>query len=261
MLNDLGNGIPPPKDFNHARLFIIPKSSSPLISKTRPISVTNADNRIIAKCITRAITPCLQSFLDEAQQGFIKDRKGTIHIINIHDFFHHNNMDDRFLLFMDTKKAFDSIDHDFIHKILPHIGMPAWVCKPVISLMSDVSVIPVLNSKVDISIDIKRGVKQGCPLSPLLFVICYDILIYNMKKHAADKNFDLNIYAFADDIALSATDLAHFSSIMPIIDEFSKMSGLGLHADKTKFISTSPFTDYDRQVIEDCPWPLKINDC
>ena len=261
-LTDLGNNIPPPEDFNLARLFIIPKSSSPLISKTRPISVTNADNRIIAKCVSRAITPCLQSFLDEAQQGFTKGRKGSTHLINIHDFFH--NMDEnkqRFLFFMDTKKAFDSIDHDFIHKILSHIGMPPWVCKTVSSLMCDVRVIPVLNMKVDISIDINRGVKQGCPLSPLLFIICYDILIYNIKKHAADLNIDINIFAFADDIALSAIDLAHFSSIMPVIDEFSHMSGLGLNADKTKFISSLPFTDYDRHVIDDCPWPLKINDC
>ena len=74
MLVDLGLGVLPPPGFNYARLFIIPKSSSTLISKTRHIAFSNSDNRIIAKCVTYAITPCLQDFLDDANQGFVKLR-------------------------------------------------------------------------------------------------------------------------------------------------------------------------------------------
>ena len=240
MLVDLGKGIPPPPDFNHARLFIIPKSTSLLISNTRPISVTNAENRIIAKCITIAITPCLQDFLDEAQQGFLKKRRGATHIINIHDLYHSalDAKTQRLLLFMDTKKAFDSIDHDFIHKILDHIGLPLWMRNAVRGLMTDVFVIPVVSAETAAAIRISRGVKQGCPLSPLLFIICYDILIFKLKSYANDHIITLHIFAFADDIALGADDMHHLTQLMPIIDAFSHHSGLGLNTDKTKFIST-----------------------
>ena len=119
---------------------------------------------------------------------------------------------------MDTKKAFDSIDHEFIHKILSHIGMPEWVTTIVKSLLMNVLVFPVLSAMTDIHISIKRGVKQGCPLSPLLFVICYDILIYNINNHSSSMNIIIDIYAFADDIALSAIDINHLTSTMPIID-------------------------------------------
>ena len=264
MLSDLGKGLPPPDDFNYARLFIIPKSSSILISKTRPISVTNADNRIIAKCVSFAITPCLQTFLDEAQQGFTKDRRGSTHVHDIHNLFHRaiDAHTQQIILFMDTKKAFDSIDHAFIHKILAHIGMPVWVCTIVHALMANVRVFPVLSETVNIHISITRGVKQGCPLSPLLFIICYDILIYKIRIYSRDDDtINIHIFAFADDIALSANDIDDLTAIMPIIDLFSSMSGLGLNEDKTRFISSIPFTDSDKFAILNCDWALEPEEC
>ena len=192
----------------------------------------------------------------------MKDRNGSVHIINIHNQYHQavDNKTLRIILFMDTKKAFDSIDHEFIHKILHHIGLPEWVTTIVHSLLMNVCVFPVLSAMTKIHIVIKRGVKQGCPLSPLLFVICYDILIYNMNDHSNALHIKIDIYAFADDIALSAISIHHLTAIMPIIDEFSIMSGLGLNQDKTKFISSLPFSDNDREAIINCPWDIKVDE-
>ena len=52
-----------PAAFNKARLFLIAKTDSLLVQDTRPISVTDASNRIIASCLAMAVTPVLQSFL------------------------------------------------------------------------------------------------------------------------------------------------------------------------------------------------------
>ena len=81
-----------------------------------------------------------------------------------------------------------------------------------------------------------------------------------MRDHTVSIHVVVEIYAFADDIALAALDISHLTSLMPIIDTFSSMSGLGINQDKTKFISSTPFTDYHRDQITNCVWDIKHQD-
>ena len=89
---------------------------------------------------------------------------------------------DFYVLFMDTAKAFDSVDHDFIITSLRHLGLPCWFIKLVKGLLHDVKVKPAFRGAEDIWISIMRGFKQGCPLSPLLFVICYNVLLCKISE-------------------------------------------------------------------------------
>ena len=97
---------------------------------------------------------------------------------------------------MDTAKAFDSIDHDFIHVAVERAGLPEWFSNVIRCLLHACKVRPSIRGAPDIWIDIARGVKQGCPLSPLLFVICYDILIQRIDDIDA-----ISPHACADDLA------------------------------------------------------------
>ena len=64
---------------------------------------------------------------------------------------------------------------------------------------------PAIRGSPDICIDIARGVKQGCPLSPLPFVICYDVLIQQIDD--IDDIDSISPHACADDLAIAATRL------------------------------------------------------
>ena len=155
---------------------------------------------------------------------------------------------------MDTRKAFDSIDHNFIIKILRHINMPTWVVNTVINLLTDVLVSPVVSEKVDTTIPIKRGVKQGCPLSPLLFILCYDILITKMNK--LNTTHDYNTYAFADDLAIDSPNLDSIMVKMKMINVFAGVSGLGLNLKKTQILTTLPPTNNDYRMINNSKWKM-----
>ena len=85
------------------------------------------------------------------------------------------------------------------------------------------------------SIKIERGVKQGCPLSPLLFAICYDVLLRRLIAKPT-----VSPYAFADDLAASASSIGDIIWTLRTLIEFSRFSGLGLNIDKTSILTTLP---------------------
>ena len=261
VLRALADGVEPPEGFNFGLLFLIPKKGLLTVDDTRPISVTNADNRIIAKIVVKAIGLTLFAHLHKAQKGFVPGRVFEEHLRELNEFFYSmvEGMDDPlnplftdrnfFILFMDTAKAFDSVDHSFILESIRRIGMPDWFLRLVKGLLHCVRVRPAFRGAQDHWIPISRGVKQGCPLSPLLFVICYDVLLWRISRFTKTTP-----YACADDLALSATSFWHFWAAMREVDRFSLASGFGLNRDKTLAISARPSNLALH--LPSSPWPL-----
>ena len=82
----LAAGETPHDGFNHGILFLIPKKGTLLPLDHRPISVTNADNRIVAQAFVVAITPALVATLHKAQKGFLAGRSFEEHILCLNSF-------------------------------------------------------------------------------------------------------------------------------------------------------------------------------
>jgi ribonuclease HI len=242
IVNDLAAGNLPPAGYNYACLFLIPKNNSMEIPDTRPISVTNADNRIVASLIARAISPALEAILLQEQKGFIPGRLGSDHIHNLtHRYYSSLSQKAQYyILFLDTAKAFDSLDHSFIIKTLHKIGLPAWVARLVQGLLHDVRVFPVLSEDTGVFIRIQRGVKQGCPLSPLLFAICYDPLLHQLRGKPLATNC-----AFADDLAVGSPRLKDVTDSLHLVLAFAKFSGLGINIKKTVILTSQSPTRQD----------------
>ena len=99
------------------------------------------------------------------------------------------------------------------------------------------------------AIDIHKGVKQGCPLSPLLFAICYDVLLSML-----DFTPDHLSLAFADDLACGAPQLGTILALLNRIIIFASFSGLGLNIHKTKILTSLPPTAGERGKVR-LFWP------
>ena len=227
----MAEGHTPPKSFNMGDLCLFPKDNTTLISRTRPITMNNFDNRIIAAVVSRTLMPSVDFISEHCQKGFINGRLGDDNIKAITKKFYSSLLaqEPNHFLFIDSAKAFDSIDHPFLFDVLTKIGMPAWVLNLVKGLMHEVQVRPRLGGRSKTSIDIHRGVKQGCPLSPLLFILAYDPLLTRL---AAIPGAD--VFAFADDAVISHPLLTAIPTITKEIDDFGEVSGFGVNTENQK---------------------------
>ncbi len=134
--------------------------------------------------------------------------------------------------------------------VLGKIGFPPWIINIVKGLLSRVSVTPVFGGRTSVWIDILRGVKQGCPLSPLLFAVCYDHLLSRLAEIKG-----LKVFGFADDVALAAASFRDLCKAMEIIDLFSAASGLSVNVRKTTLINTKLDEGAVLKLVSSSPWP------
>ena len=247
----MATGRPPPKEFNLGLLCIFPKDNSSTIDRTRPITLGNTDNRIIAGIIADVIMPAVDAIADKRQKGFIRGRQGGDNIRELTDLYYTNlnKQEQHYLLFIDTAKAFDSIDHDYLFAVLGKIGMPDWVINVIRGLMTNVRVRPKLPGRIRIIIYIRRGVKQGCPLSPLLFILAYDPVLDIIGKIPGSI-----VWSFADDAVIAHRSLDGLRKATQLIDSFSHISGFGVNRSKSSVLTVIEPDDDDINTLESFGW-------
>jgi len=262
LLTYFAEGHLPSEGFNDALLFLLPKYCTFVAADTRPISVANSENRILGKIMVWAIAPYLsdEDIIWPAQKGSIAGRWGADHIRQLNEKFyrsveHPEQYGDYYVFFMDTKKAFDSIHHDFIFDVLRWIGLPVWVVNVVRAMLYKVKVTPFFGKRSGVWIRIRRGVKQGCPLSPWIFAVCMQVLLFKLSKVS-----NIDPFAYVDDLAIGSSNYKRFAKCMRTIFAFSKISGLGVNFDKTRGLASGSAVNFERW-ISTCPWPeFKVTD-
>ncbi|KAL9663470.1 hypothetical protein QQ045_018857 [Rhodiola kirilowii] len=156
---------------NSTLITLIPKTKgASKVTEFRPISLTG----ILAKVVSKAITNRLQRFINEIicpeQCAFVKDRLITDNILIAHEVSHYINKSANqrqvyAALKLDMSKAYDMIEWDFLELLLLQLGFSElWVAR-VLSYV--------------------KGLRQGDPFSPYLFILCTEWLS-SMLKHYAD---------------------------------------------------------------------------
>ena len=129
------------------------------------------------------------------------------------------------------------------------MGWADWFITMVTALLSEVWVIPVLACATAHRINIQRGVKQGCPLSPLLFIICFDFLLSYLSSVAGLKKF-----GFADDLALLTRSIKRLIAALALVTRFAAHSDLLPNQKKTIIIAARPPTRSTRRRLAEAGW-------
>jgi hypothetical protein len=174
---------------NSTFLTLIPKSASPTtFGDYRPISLCNLCYKLISKIIATRIKPILSRFLSQEQLGFLKGRQILDAIGTAQECLHSikRKKSKALILKLDLKKAFDCIDWDFLRMILIQTGFSHSMIKWIMSCVTSANLAILVNGESSPFFRIGRGLRQGCPLSPLLFILAMEALSLLLKSGQAE---------------------------------------------------------------------------
>ena len=159
--------------------------------------------------------------------------------------FLHQQKQARFLLKLDITKAFDTVSWPFLLEVLQNLGFgPIW--RDIISgLLATSSAQVLLNGSPGEKIVQRRGLRQGDPLSPMLFILVMDVLCYLVKKAfeegllepLARRNLQDRISLYADDVVIFLQPLSSdIRAILDILQLFGEASGLKTNVQKSTVV-------------------------
>ena len=216
------------------------------IKNWRPISLLNTDYKILSKIIVNRLIPIFENYISPQQcTGLPGRRIENIHY-NIQALLEMANQKNENLAIMsiDFEKAFDKISHQFIFKIMEKLKLGKIVTEFIKLLYNDIFSKIEINGALTKKIRIKRGIRQGCPLSMLLFIICTDVLTRKIIKNEKIKGItfqkvNFKIAQYADDTTFVFQNTEEIKIIFNELDFFEKFSGLKINAEKTQILATS----------------------
>ena len=201
------------------------------------------------------------------QQGYIKNRLIGFNIRQIQDIIDYSdylNLDAA-ILFLDFKKAFDTVEHSFLFLTLTKFGFNNSFITWIKTLYNNSSTCILNNGWKSDNLNPERGIRQGCPISSLLFIIIAEILAINIRNNINLKginvqtpygNKSIKLTQLADDTTLFLASKAEVKIALNIIEQFGKFSGLKLNRNKTEGMWIGALKQC-KDIIEGINWSNK----
>ena len=232
---------------------LIPKAGKDpcYLKNWRPISLLNQDYKLIARILAERCKKHLQKLISDDQNGFVPNRYIGLNIHRILNLIEICKQEDinGLLLNIDFEKAFDCIEWDYIYTALQKFGFPEIFISYVKTLYQDISACVINTGNFTEFFKLYRGVRQGCPLSPYLFVLSAELLSLFIKQKSGIegivyKGSTYLISQFADDTSLSIMGTSdNLNKCFETLKQFEAVSGLKVNVNKTEAMGLGTFSD------------------
>lgn len=238
-----------PVNIKRSITILIPKKGkdSRMLSNLRPISLLNTFYKIITKCLALRLANVINHLINNDQTGFIKGRfigENIRLLLDLKAYCISHNYS-ALLLACDVKKAYDCVDWQYMKHVLSAAGLGNNFLRWIDVLydrntQSPTTAAVQINGKISRDYKIERGLRQGCPLSCLLFLIVFEPLLERIRRCEAIKgvninNTDIKITSFADDVTVIMNGSSQsMLACLTIFEDFKTVSGLELNVSKTQ---------------------------
>lgn len=252
-----------PTAANSTILSLVPKKpGASLITDYRPISCLNTVYKTISRLLVKRLKPILTSVIVPNQTAFVKGRilvENTVLASELINGYHKNSGQKRITIKVDIAKAFDTLSWDFLLSCLEGLGLPELFVRWLKACVCTTSFTLGYNGAVHGFFQGRRGLRQGDPLSPYLFVIALNNLSLMLNKAARELKFNYHLrcdsarlthLCFADDLLIFMDgSIESLQAVLQILKEFEFRSGLAVSLQKSAFFS-SGLSDEERDIIQ-----------
>jgi hypothetical protein len=234
---------------NNSYITLVPKVSNPeTVSDYRPISLLNISLKLLTKILADRLQLVILRIVHSNQYGFIRTRTIQDCLAWSFEYIHqcHHSRREAIILKLDFEKAFDTIEHSTILQMLEQFGFPERWVNWIRAILSSGSSAVLLNGVLGKYFKCMRGVRQGDPLSPLLFVIAAELLQVLVNKAASQgllrapiphDDDEFPIIQYADDTLLVLqADANQLFFLRALLNSYETASGLKVNFGKSQLI-------------------------
>ena len=251
-----------PSSTRHAIISLLfKKGDKKLLKNYRPISLTNTDYKIIAFVMSKRVQATLMSIINEDQAGYVKGRYIGNNIRLIMDVYDLCEREERegAIVCLDFQKAYDAVEWNFMFEVLKRFNFGDDFVRWIKILYNRPSFAIKNNGWLTNKQYMYRGIRQGCPLSCLLFIIVVEILGIQIRNNTHIKGFKIGEKEYknsqyADDEVLLLSDSQSVSEAIETVEKFSKVAGPKLNKDKVEGIWLGPLKSIMPKSFADVSW-------
>ena len=235
-------------------LNLIPKKGKDLrhLKNWRPFSLLNTDYKILTKALALRLQKVIPTIVNSDQTGYIKGRYIGENIRTIFDIIQYTSMHNLpgIIVMLDFEKAFHSVSWNFLYEALKNYSFGKNFTKWIHILYENPEVCVFNNGFSSNFFTISRGIRQGCPISALLFLLVVEIMAIHIRTNnnieginisktnimEGNKNQDLSIKItqLADDTTLFLKDTGSLREVLNFMDYLTLSTGLKLNKSKSE---------------------------
>lgn len=230
-----------PEDWRTGYIVKLPKKGDlSMCQNWRGIQLLSIPSKILARIILERLKIIVDGKLREEQAGFRQGKSCTDQIAALRIIVEQSIewQTSLYVNFIDFEKAFDSVDRQILWKLLRHYGIPTKITKLIQSFYGDMTCQVIHNRDLTQPFKVETGVRQGCLLSPLIFLLVIDWVMKETTKLPRGIQWTLHKKLedldFADDIGLLSNTQKQMQEKTSTLQENARRVGLKVNITKSK---------------------------
>ena len=246
----------PVDELNATLICLIPKVQNPTrVSDYRPISLCNVLYKLVTKTIANRLKLVLNEIISENQSAFVPGRLISDNILVAFELMHSlkqrsNGCKGWMALKLDMSKAYDMVEWSFVKAMMVGLGFPSCFISLIMNCITSAKFSCLVNGVSHGEVIPQRGLRQGCPLSPYLFLLCahgLSNLLTRAENHGLLKGFActrqgprVSHLFFADDsLVFCRASVEDCTSVKNILKDYEEASGQRINFQKSS-VTFSP---------------------
>ena len=225
-------------------LFYKKKGDKTDLKNFRPISLLNVDYKLISRVLANRLKQVMSRIISPEQTCCVPGRDIADNIMSIRDVIDLISLNNKegYIVKIDQEKAFDRVSHNFILKVLKKFNFGNHFISWIKLLYKDIKSRVKINGHLTPYFSITRGVRQGCPISMMLYCIVAEPL-NNLIRHRHENDgiqithgINSIIFQHADDTTITVNDVQSVENVFNSIDIYCKATGAKVNIDKSEVL-------------------------